>query len=47
MTSSGSEHGYVASKLAVFVGAFVEEKRLGATFAGREVGYQLVPFFTR
>jgi Uma2 family endonuclease len=40
MTPSGSEHGYVASKLAVFIGAFVEEKRLGATFAA-ETGFLL------
>jgi Uma2 family endonuclease len=40
MTPSGSEHGYVAAKLAVFIGTFVEEKRLGATFAA-ETGFLL------
>jgi Uma2 family endonuclease len=35
---SGSEHGFIASILAVLVGSFVREKRLGVTFAA-ETGF--------
>ncbi|CAN5313139.1 Uma2 family endonuclease [soil metagenome] len=40
MTPSGSEHGFIASRLAMFIAPFVEEKRLGATFAA-ETGFLL------